>query len=105
MIYEIEIQDKLFNDIKLFCKLNNMNIDKYLISKIQEQFFIDKYGDLNVLKNSNVNEKDKKIDSIKKEEKKIEQKIEEEKFDEIENIIDIDKKDISNHNRRKLKSK
>ena len=107
MIYEIEIQDKLFRDIDLFCKINNLELNDYLVNKIREQFFIDKYGDLNTLKNNNVEKEvektDKKInppfivnERIEKQEIIIEEK----------NEVNV-KEDITNNNRsrRQLKSK
>lgn len=107
MIYELEIQDKLFRDIDLFCKINNLELNDYLINKIREQFFIDKYGDLNTLKNNNVEKEAEKTD------KKIEptiivnERIEKQEIViEEKNEVNVNE-DITNNNRsrRQLKSK
>ena len=43
----IDIDDRLCEDIKAFCKLNNMTYTKYLSQIITERFNIDRFGDLN----------------------------------------------------------
>lgn len=43
----IEVDDKLGDNIKRFCKLNNMTYTEYLSKIIEEKFNIDRFGDLN----------------------------------------------------------
>ena len=43
----IEVDDKLVDNIKRFCKLNNMTYTEYLSKIIEEKFNIDRFGDLN----------------------------------------------------------
>lgn len=48
MIFDID--DRLYNDLCLWAKANNMNdedIKKYINKAIREKFNLDKYGDLN----------------------------------------------------------
>ena len=107
MIYELEIQDKLFRDIDLFCKINNLELNDYLINKIREQFFIDKYGDLNTLKNNNVEKE------VEKTNKKIDPPIVVNERIEKQEIIIEEKNEVNvkeentnnNRSRRQLKSK
>ena len=44
----IELNDKLGEDIKKFCKLNNMTYTEYLSKMIEKQFNLDRFGDLNL---------------------------------------------------------
>lgn len=107
MIYEIEIQDKLFRDIDLFCKINNLELNDYLVNKIREQFFIDKYGDLNTLKNNNVEKEVEKTDKKIKPPFIVNERIEKQEIIiEEKNEVNV-KEDITNNNRsrRQLKSK
>lgn len=43
----IELDDKLCENIKKFCKLNNMTYTEYLSKIIEEKFNVDRFGDLN----------------------------------------------------------
>ncbi len=43
----IEVDDKLGEKIKQFCKLNNITYSKYLAGIIEEKFNCDRFGDLN----------------------------------------------------------
>lgn len=51
----IEINDRLFNQISEYCDTNYLFIDEYLRKLIEEGFYIDKYGDLNILRNEVLN--------------------------------------------------
>ena len=44
----IDIDDKLGENIKQFCRLNKMTYTNYLSSLIEKQFNIDRFGDLNL---------------------------------------------------------
>lgn len=49
MKLEIELDDRQFNDIEGYCKANNLDIQSYLIDIISEKHSINKFGDLNDL--------------------------------------------------------
>ena len=43
----INIEDRLGEDIKSFCKANNVTMTDYLSKIIEKQFSIDRFGDMN----------------------------------------------------------
>ena len=43
----IELDDKLCENIKQFCRLNSMTYTEYLSKIIEEKFNVDRFGDLN----------------------------------------------------------
>lgn len=43
----IEVDDKLGEKIKSFCKLNGLTYSQYLSDIIEKQFNVDRFGDLN----------------------------------------------------------
>lgn len=49
MKLEIELDDRQFNDIEGYCKANNLDVKSYLIDIISEKHSINKFGDLNDL--------------------------------------------------------
>ena len=49
MKLEIELDDRQFNDIEGYCKANNLDVHSYLIDIISEKHSINKFGDLNDL--------------------------------------------------------
>lgn len=87
MRYGVEIEDSLLEDIKQFCKLNNLKLNIYLSSVIRERFWLDKYGDMNILVNGadKSEEKPKEIKQNKKNVKK--------EKDVIKNDVEIKEKD------------
>lgn len=40
----VRIQSKLYNEIKEYCELNDLDIDKYINDKIKEGLMLEKYG-------------------------------------------------------------
>ena len=60
MIVEFDIAKRLYDDLKGWCQVNNIELNKYVSLKLREALTLDKYGDLN--------EKVKKVQ--KKQEKK-----------------------------------
>lgn len=50
----INIEDRLGEDIKSFCKANNFTITDYLSKLIEKQFNIDRFGDMNEMFRKNV---------------------------------------------------
>lgn len=49
MKIELDFNDRQYNDIELYCKTNNIDIQTYLIDIISEKHSINKFGDLNEL--------------------------------------------------------
>ena len=47
MIISIELDDRQYRDIELYCNMNNIKINDYLTDIISEKHMINKYGDLN----------------------------------------------------------
>lgn len=47
MTINLEITDRQFKDIELYCSVNNLQINDYLIDIITEKHSINKFGDLN----------------------------------------------------------
>lgn len=47
MRFTITIEDRLGQDIKSFCKANGLSITEYVLPIIENQFNIDRYGDMN----------------------------------------------------------
>lgn len=45
----IEISDKLFNDIKKYCELNELKVNEYIEGLLKKVFTIEKYGDRPVI--------------------------------------------------------
>jgi len=60
MVVEFDITKRLYDDLKGWCQVNNIELNKYVSLKLREALTLDKYGDLN--------EKVKKVQ--KKQEKK-----------------------------------
>lgn len=58
MIISIELDDRQYRDIELYCNMNNIKINDYLTDIITEKHMINKYGDLNEIM-SVTNEEDK----------------------------------------------
>lgn len=47
MTISIELDDRQYRDIELYCNMNNIKINDYLTDIISEKHMINKYGDLN----------------------------------------------------------
>ena len=47
MIISIELDDRQYRDIELYCNMNNIKINDYLTDIITEKHMLNKYGDLN----------------------------------------------------------
>lgn len=47
MTISIELDDRQYRDIELYCNINNIKINDYLTDIITEKHMINKYGDLN----------------------------------------------------------
>ena len=47
MTISIELDDRQYRDIELYCNMNNIKINDYLTDIITEKHMLNKYGDLN----------------------------------------------------------
>lgn len=61
MIISIELDDRQYRDIELYCNMNNIKINDYLTDIITEKHMINKYGDLNEIMSVAIEENKTKI--------------------------------------------
>ena len=61
MIISIELDDRQYRDIELYCKMNNIKINDYLTDIITEKHMLNKYGDLNEIMSVTIEEDKTKI--------------------------------------------
>lgn len=61
MIISIELDDRQYRDIELYCNMNNIKINDYLTDIITEKHMINKYGDLNEIMSVAIEEDKTKI--------------------------------------------
>ena len=61
MIISIELDDRQYRDIELYCNMNNIKINDYLTDIITEKHMINKYGDLNDIMSVAIEENKTKI--------------------------------------------
>lgn len=47
MVINIELSDRIYQDIEAYCKANNLEISNYLVEIIEEEHSINKFGDMN----------------------------------------------------------
>lgn len=92
MIISIELDDRQYRDIELYCNMNNIKINDYLTDIITEKHMINKYGDLNEIMTVAIEEDKTKIKKRGRPKKDTEPQSEieavvEEKKEETENKI------------------
>lgn len=92
MIISIELDDRQYRDIELYCNMNNIKINDYLTDIIAEKHMINKYGDLNEIMSVTIEEDKTKIKKRGRPKKDTEPQSEigvvvEEKKEETENKI------------------
>lgn len=63
---QIEINNRLYNEIVIWCVANNIDIPKYINNILNDRFMLDKYGDINKITND-INEKKEAKPKKKKE--------------------------------------
>lgn len=70
MKVEVDLPDRLYEEIRELCEYNNQTIDRYIVDCISDTYYTLKYGDLNV--KINKNKEDLKTDEkiVEKTEKK-----------------------------------
>lgn len=72
MIINIEISDRDYRDIELYCNANGLDLNDYISNIIMETHYCNKYGDLNIMMEKVTEESTaspkKKVKRIKKSE-------------------------------------
>ena len=61
MTISIELDDRQYRDIELYCNMNNIKINDYLTDIIIEKHMLNKYGDLNEIMSVSIEEDKTKI--------------------------------------------
>ena len=91
MKVEIDLPDRLYEEIRELCEYNNLTIDRYIIDCISDAYYTLKYGDLNLKIN-----KDKE-DFKNSEKKEVKSDVEKKKVGrprkKVEEVVQIDKKE------------
>lgn len=90
MIISIELDDRQYRDIELYCNMNNIKINDYLTDIITEKHMINKYGDLNDIMTVAIEEDKTKI------KKRGRPKKDTEPQSEIEAVIEEKKEEMEN---------
>lgn len=90
MIISIELDDRQYRDIELYCNMNNIKINDYLTDIITEKHMINKYGDLNEIMSVTIEEDKTKI------KKRGRPKKDTEPLSEIEAVVEEKKEETEN---------
>ena len=96
MIISIELDDRQYRDIELYCKMNNIKINDYLTDIIIEKHMLNKYGDLNEIMSVTIEEDKTKI------KKRGRSKKDEEPQSEIEAVVEEKKEDTNEEKENKM---
>ena len=96
MIISIELDDRQYRDIELYCNMNNIKINDYLTDIITEKHMINKYGDLNEIMSVAIEEDKTKI------KKRGRPKKDTEPQSEIEAVIEEKKEDTNEETENKM---
>ena len=95
MTISIELDDRQYRDIELYCNMNNIKINDYLTDIITEKHMINKYGDLNEIMSVTIEEDKTKI------KKRGRPKKDTEPQSEIEAVIEEKKEDTNEEKENK----
>ena len=91
MKVEIDLPDRLYEEIRELCEYNNLTIDRYIIDCVSDTYYTLKYGDLNLKIN-----KDKE-DFKNSEKKEVKSDVEKKKVGrprkKVEEVVQTDKKE------------
>ena len=90
MTISIELDDRQYRDIELYCNMNNIKINDYLTDIITEKHLTNKYGDLNEIMSVSIEEDKTKI------KKRGRSKKDEEPQSEIEAVVEEKKEETEN---------
>ena len=96
MTISIELDDRQYRDIELYCKMNNIKINDYLTDIIIEKHMLNKYGDLNEIMSVTIEEDKTKI------KKRGRSKKDEEPQSEIEAVVEEKKEDTNEEKENKM---
>ncbi len=96
MTISIELDDRQYRDIELYCNMNNIKINDYLTDIIAEKHMINKYGDLNEIMSVTIEEDKTKI------KKRGRPKKDTEPQSEIEAVIEEKKEDTNEETENKM---
>ena len=91
MTISIELDDRQYRDIELYCNMNNIKINDYLTDIITEKHMINKYGDLNEIMSVTIEEDKTKI------KKRGRPKKDTEPQSEIEAVVEEKKEETENN--------
>ena len=61
MKIEVNLPDRLYEEIRELCEYNNQTIDRYIVDCISDTYYTWKYGDLNLKLNPNKEDLNEKI--------------------------------------------
>ena len=91
MKIEVNLPDRLYEEIRELCEYNNQTIDRYIVDCISDTYYTLKYGDLNLKIN-----KDKE-DFKNSEKKEVKSDVEKKKVGrprkKVEEVVQTDKKE------------
>ena len=90
MTISIELDDRQYRDIELYCNMNNIKINDYLTDIISEKHMINKYGDLNEIMPVAIEENKTKIKKRGRPKKDVETQ------SEIEAVVEEKKEETEN---------
>ena len=96
MTISIELDDRQYRDIELYCNMNNIKINNYLTDIITEKHMLNKYGDLNEIMSVSIEEDKTKI------KKRGRPKKDTEPQSEIEAVIEEKKEDTNEEKENKM---
>ena len=95
MTISIELDDRQYRDIELYCNMNNIKINDYLTDIITEKHMLNKYGDLNEIMSVTIEEDKTKI------KKRGRSKKDEEPQSEIEAVVEEKKEGVNEEKENK----
>lgn len=96
MTISIELDDRQYRDIELYCNMNNIKINDYLTDIITEKHMINKYGDLNEIMPVAIEENKTKIKKRGRPKKDIEPQ------SEIEAVVEEKKEGVNEETENKM---
>ena len=95
MKIEVNLPDRLYEEIRELCEYNNQTIDRYIVDCISDTYYTLKYGDLNLKINKNKEDfqTNKKIEEKKEAKSDVEKKKVGRPRKKVEEVVQIDKKE------------
>ena len=96
MTISIELDDRQYRDIELYCNMNNIKINDYLTDIITEKHMLNKYGDLNEIMSVSIEEDKTKIKKRGRPKKDTEPQL------EIGTVVEEKKEDTNEETENKM---